>query len=149
MKSTILRHATRWLTPATGCLLVFIGLSQSQVIAAEKLGTKQIQVRRTVPVEEHVRVVPMGCDECRDVVKEVPDFHAKGGQIQRAGGRPTRLVARHECGGCATSMRLVGHGKSRMRVFEHTCTALGERQVQCCITTATAGKSHTRLHKRS
>jgi len=81
VKSTLLRQVAPWLTPATGCLLVFIGLSQSELVAAEKLGIRQIQVRRTVPVTEHPSVITMNCEQCRDVLKQVPDFRAKGGQI--------------------------------------------------------------------
>ena len=72
--------------------------------------------------------------ECKDVVTQVPDWSAKGGQILMAGGRPTKPVVRHQCEGCATTLEVVGHGKAKTQVAKHTCTSCGSENEGCCST---------------
>jgi hypothetical protein len=55
---------------------------------------------------------PMSCPKSQDLVKQVPDWSAKGGQILMAGGRPTKSVAQHPCEGCSTKLE-VGHAKAK------------------------------------
>lgn len=74
----------------------------------------------------------MSCPKCQDVVKQVPDMHAKGGRILVAGGRPTISVAMHQREGCSTTGTTVGHGKAKKDIARHTCTACGANSRSCC-----------------
>ena len=80
------------------------------------------------------KTVLMSCPKCQDVGKLVPDEHAKGGQVLAAGGHPTKFVVQHLCNGCSTKLSVVGFGKGKHQLAQHTCTACGVGSKSCCAT---------------
>jgi hypothetical protein len=118
--------------------LAGLGLLANAVLAQEKGAERLIKLNRpsTAPTSqgEAPKTVPMSCAKCQDMVKQVPDWSAKGGQILKAGGIPTKSVVQHLCEGCSTKLSVVGHGKAKQQVTQHTCTAGGADGKSCCST---------------
>lgn len=116
-----------------------LGFLTTGAVAQEKGAERLMKLNRPPaaamrqPAES--KTVPMSCPKCQDVVKQVPDRSAKGGQILMAGGRPTKPVVQHLCEGCSTTLSVVGHGKAKQQVAEHTCTSCGADSKSCCATT--------------
>jgi len=83
----------------------------------------------TQPVSES-----KSCPKCQNVLVQVPDRGAKGGQILLADGAPTKTVARHLCAGCDTTIKTVGYGKFAKREVTHTCAFSSAENKSCCST---------------
>ena len=120
--------------------LVGLAWAPSQLLAQEKGAERLMKLNRppAAPTSQAAvpKTVPMSCPKCQDVVKQVPDWSAKGGQILMAGGRPTKSVVQHLCEGCSTTLTTVGHGKAKQDIAQHTCTACGAESKSCCSTVA-------------
>lgn len=114
--------------------LALFAFTELQAADFEKGATRLMRMGRPEPVPEKSDFKPMSCQKCTDVVTQVPDWSAKGGQILMAGGRPTKPVVRHQCEGCATTLEVVGHGKAKTQVAKHTCTSCGSENEGCCST---------------
>ena len=118
--------------------LAGLGLLSSGALAQEKGATLLMRFNRpqgpAVSQSAGPKTVPMSCPKCQDVVKQVPDWSAKGGQILLAGGRPTQSVLQHQCDGCSTELSVMGHGKTKQQVAQHTCTACAADSKSCCAT---------------
>jgi hypothetical protein len=142
MKTTIQIHKDITRT-ALGIALAGMILLSNSALAQEKGAS--VLMRLNHPQSSRVsgpaapKTVPMSCPKCLDVVKQVPNWDAKGAQILMAGGRPTKPVVQHQCDGCATTIAVIGHGKSAKDVVQHKCTACGA-EIKSCCNTAEKGK---------
>lgn len=134
MKTKTIITTNRGLALGVGCALALFASTELQAADFEKGATRLMRMGRPAPVPEKSDYKPMSCEKCKDVVTQVPDWSAKGGQILMAGGRPTKPVVRHQCEGCATTLEVVGHGKAKTQVAKHTCTSCGSENEGCCST---------------
>ena len=75
------------------------------------------------------KVVAMACPKCTDISVAAPIRQAKGAEIL-AGA--TKVVAKHTCAGCNSSLSVVGTGKDRHNVATHKCTANVVNNQICC-----------------
>jgi hypothetical protein len=75
------------------------------------------------------KVVAMACPKCADISVAAPTRQAKGAEIL-AGA--TKVVAKHTCGDCDSSLNVVGTGKSAHNVMTHKCTAGVANNQICC-----------------
>ena len=137
MKNVIQIHNI--LTRSTVAIaLAGLGVLSNAALAQEKGATIQMRInqRPAAPMSQPAgpKTGPMSCPKCQDVLKQVPDWNAKGGQILIAGGRPMKSVVQHLCEGCSTTFTVVGHGKAKKDVAQHTCTSCGAESKSCCTT---------------
>ena len=88
------------LAPGVAIALLLFAATGLRAADFEKGATRLMRMGRPEPVPEKSDFKPMSCQKCKDVVTQVPDWSAKGGQILMAGGRPTKPVVRHQCEGC-------------------------------------------------
>lgn len=137
MKNIIQKHNyLARLTLATA--LASLVLVTSTALALEKGAERLMKLNRpaTAPTSltADSKTVPMSCPKCQNMVKQVPDWNAKGGQILMAGERPTKSVVKHLCEGCSTTISVKGHGKTKQQVAQHTCTDCGAVSKSCCST---------------
>jgi hypothetical protein len=75
------------------------------------------------------KVVAMACPKCTDISVAASSRQAKGAEIL-AGA--TKVVAKHTCAGCDSSLSVVGTGKSMHTVATHKCTANVANNRICC-----------------
>lgn len=81
----------------------------------------------------------MACAKCQTIsVKEVVST-AKGAEVLAADGKPTKVLGKHLCEGCGSTIEVVGHGKGKESKITHTCAACGETSVFCCATKPGSG----------
>lgn len=134
MKKSFLRN--RIIRSALMVAIAGLACAPNQLLAQEKGAERLMNLSRrsTAPTTKAAapKTLPMACPKCQDVVKQVPNMGAKGGQILMAGGRPTISVTVHQCEGCSTIRTTVGHGKAKKDIAQHTCTACGADSRSCC-----------------
>src|SRR5262245_28910498 len=76
----------------------------------------------------------MACAKCETIlVKEVVST-AKGAEVLAADGKPTKLVGKHLCPGCGSTIEIVGQGRAKESKITHTCGACGDTSAFCCAT---------------
>jgi hypothetical protein len=132
MKTRTIIMTNRGLALGMGCALTLFAFTKLQAADFEKGGTQMMRMGRPAPVPEKSEYKPMACEKCKDVVTQVPDWSAKGGQILMTGSRPTKPVVQRQCEGCATTLEVIGHGKAKTQVAKHTCTSCGSEDEGCC-----------------
>ena len=81
------------------------------------------------PATTTAKVVAMACPKCADFSVAAPNRQAKGAEIL-AGA--TKVVAKHTCVGCDSSLSVVGSGKDKHNVMTHKCTAGSANNQICC-----------------
>ena len=90
----------------------------------------------TAPVAE----ASMACPKCKDAWVNQVDPTPKGAKVLLSQGRPTNKVARHLCGGCETTIGVVGLSKAtRRNLATHSCSSCGTVTLACCSTKGAAG----------
>jgi len=118
--------------------LAGLGWLSNAALGQEKGGSilMRINQRPVTPMSQPAgpKPVAMACPKCQNVVKQVADYSAKGGQILMAGGWPMKSVVQHLCEGCSTTFTVVGHGKAKKDVAQHSCTSCGADSKSCCAT---------------
>ena len=129
-------------------LLSFAGPAQAQyrptgddgITASPKVRAQLVERRATVNTAPAV-AASMLCPKCKDAWVSQVDPTPKGAKVLLSQGRPTNKVARHLCGGCETTISIVGFSKAtRHSVATHTCSSCGARNLACCSSgTATKG----------
>jgi hypothetical protein len=134
MKTRTIITTNRGLALGAGCALALFAFTELQAVDIEKGATRLMQMGRPAPVPEKSDYKPLSCEKCKDVVTQVPDWSAKGGQILMAVNRPTKAVVQHQCQGCSTKLEVVGHGNGKRQVAKHTCTSCGSKDQACCST---------------
>jgi hypothetical protein len=75
------------------------------------------------------KVAAMACPKCTDISVAAPTRQAKGAEVL-AGA--TKVVAKHTCAGCDSSLNVVGTGKDKHNVATHKCTANVANTQICC-----------------
>lgn len=68
----------------------------------------------------------MSCPKCKDELLHPVDWKARGAH------KPTYILVRHLCDGCATTIAVQGQGKAKHDVATHECTTGAKN---CCETT--------------
>lgn len=133
-------HSTRRaLSLATGCAIVLYAFAELQAADIEKGGPSLMRLgRRVEAAEKSVKtstaLKPMSCAKCTDIIVERPVKSVKGATLLMTGSVPKERIVRHQCEGCATTLEVVGHGKSKTQVAKHTCTSCGSKSEGCCST---------------
>jgi hypothetical protein len=111
-----------------------------QVKGAQKL--LELNKIKTVGDIEALKVgdtFAMACAKCETImVKEIVST-AKGAEVLAADGKPTKLIGKHLCPGCGSTIEIVGHGKAKESKIIHKCGACGETSAFCCATKPGSG----------
>jgi hypothetical protein len=138
MKTT--NKSNRWLLGLACALAVGVAIpvqvrAADQVKGVQKL--LELNKVKTVGDVEALKVgdtFAMACAKCETImVKEVVST-AKGAEVLAANGKPTKLIGKHLCPGCGSTIEIVGHGKAKESKITHTCTACGDTSAFCCAT---------------
>ena len=138
MKSNIPKN----LIIAAFCLVLSASISTTTKAADQlKGGPKLVELSKVKTVGEIEALKPgdtfaMACAKCQTImVKQVID-NAKGAEVLAADGKPTKLIGKHLCTGCGSTIEIVGHGKGKEAKITHTCGTCGEGSAFCCATKA-------------
>jgi len=103
--------------------------AQEQVKGAQKL--TQLNAIKTVADAEAVQagdMVVMSCPKCKDSWVTIVVAPTK------TGAKPdTKIVARHDCPGCAHKYVTEGHGKAKTDKIIHVCKMCGSEDAFCCV----------------
>jgi len=109
--------------------------AQEQVKGAQKL--TQLTAIKTVADAEAVQagdMVVMSCPKCKDSWVTIVEAPTK------TGAKPqTKVVARHDCPGCAHKFVSEGHGKAKTQKLVHVCKMCGSEDAFCCVMKQGAG----------
>jgi len=129
----------RTLSLATACAIVLYAFAELQAADIEKGAQRLMRLgRRVQAAEGSVKTLaalkPMSCAKCTDIIVERPVKTVKGATLLITGSVPKERIVRHQCEGCATTLEVVGHGKSKTQVAKHTCTSCGSEGEGCCST---------------
>lgn len=81
------------------------------------------------PAPAPVEIPKMACPKCTDKVTSRIDYTSRGAN------KPTIRVVTHQCEGCTTDWKVVGHGKAKQSIATHKCTGCGSENLACCNTT--------------
>lgn len=81
----------------------------------------------------------MACAKCETIIVAEVVSTAKGAEILAAGGKPTKLIGKHLCKGCGSTIEIVGHGKAKESKITHTCQTCGSDSAFCCATKPGSG----------
>ena len=137
-------------------LLSFAGPAQAQYrptgddgITASPKVRAQLDGRKDRLNTAPVAVVSMASPKCRDAWVNQVDPTPKGAKVLLSQGRPTNKVARHLCGGCETTLGVVGLSKAtRHNLATHSCSSCGAVTLACCSTKGAAGVVTKGMEKR-
>ncbi len=95
------------------------------ITASPKVRAQLVERGTTVNTASAV-AASMLCSKCKDVWVSQVDPTPKGAKVLLSQGRPTNKVAKHLCGGCETTISVVGLSKAdRHNVATHTCSSCG------------------------
>lgn len=100
--------------------------------ASDLMNLKQIKTREEAEALKPGDTFAMACAKCKSMVVE--RVTTERGHI--------RLVTpgeKHQCPGCNSTIKVVGHGKQAKDVVEHVCEKCGSDSVYCCATKAGEG----------
>lgn len=75
----------------------------------------------------------MGCSKCKTIWVNEVRRDAKGAELLKAKGAPTKLLGKHLCKGCGSHVVITGHGKGKKVELKHTCQACGDHSPFCCV----------------
>jgi hypothetical protein len=118
--------------------LTGISLLSISALAQEKGGAALMGLNRQPTTHVSQPAAPAGvaktCPMCENVVKVIPDTSVKGGEVLINGARPGITLMEHKCPLCSDRYAVVGLGKGAHMIFQHTCTACGEKIKSCCVT---------------
>src|SRR5204863_1457130 len=108
------------------------------ITASPKVRAQLVERRATVSTSPAV-AASMLCPKCKDAWVNQVDPTPKGAKVLLSQGRPTNKVARHLCGGCETTISVVGLSKAtRHDVATHSCSSCGAVTLACCSTKGAA-----------
>src|SRR5262245_39287585 len=119
------------LTTGLGLALIIVGLAGVPTVTRANDGiaaSPKVQAQlaeRTRPAAPATIQVSMTCPDCKDAfipVRET-DPKALGAKMLTAGASANKLVAKHLCRGCSTTITATGTGKAKHDVVTHTCVA--------------------------
>ncbi len=132
---TLRTVAVSTMAALTLCAWLPAANAADQVKGAQKL--VELNKVKTVGDIEALKVgdtFAMACAKCETIlVKEVVST-AKGAEVLAANGTPTKVLGKHLCPGCGSTMEVVGHGKTKESKITHTCGACGDTSAFCCAT---------------
>jgi len=137
-------------------LLSFAGPAQAQyrptgsdgITASPKVRAQLVERRATVNTAPAV-AASMLCPKCKDAWVSQVDPTPKGAKVLLSQGRPTNKVAKHLCGGCETTISVVGLSKAdRHNVATHTCSGCVAATLACCSTKDSGAGATTGMEKQ-
>ena len=137
MKMNYLRKAV---TLSLG-LALMVGFT-SGLSAAEtgqgKGAQKLLKLNRIATAQDAAAVkagdrLVMSCAKCKTTTVTLVNRAAKGAEVLKANGKPTRLARVHQCPGCKSTIELKGHGKGAKAELVHSCKACGDHSAYCCV----------------
>jgi ribosomal protein S27E len=137
------------LTVTMALLAGVSGIANAQEKGASKL--LQLTATSVEPKSTSSDYKSMSCPKCKDTTVEVKENVATkgaGASTLLAGGVPTRLVSRHECGGCGNEWVVSGHGKATTVTAIHTCTSCGAKSLACCSTSSSGVAATKGMEKK-
>ena len=119
-------------------LSVLAGTAQAQykptgddgITASPKL-REQLDQRRARTTLGAAVAPSMACPKCKDAWVSQPD-NSRGAGARTLLGQNTKLVARHQCGGCGVDWSIAGTGKGKHAVASHKCSGCGAEDSACC-----------------
>src|SRR4051812_17313866 len=98
-------------------------------IAASPKVRQELTAKAASGAVTTTKVAAMACAKCKDVSVAAANGSAKGAEVM-AGVTP--VVIKHTCGGCDTTLDVVGTGKAKQTVATHKCTERAVKQAGCC-----------------
>lgn len=112
--------------------------------AQEKGATKLLRLGGTLiePRSSASDSKPMSCLKCKDEYVSRVDWSARGAS------KPTVLVAKHLCEGCANTLAVSGHGKAKTTTTLHSCSSCGAESLACCSTSKSGVATTTDMEKK-
>jgi hypothetical protein len=118
------------LTIASALFGISSSVTAEDIPTAKGGATKLLEFngRAVVSQSEASKSQPMPCAKCKDEAVQRVDWTARGAN------KPTILVSKHLCEGCATTLSTVGFGKGKQQVATHKCTSCGAENLACCNT---------------
>ena len=134
VNKTILGTATAFAL-AMAAWLPTTANAADQVKGAQKL--MEMNKVKTVGDIEALKVgdtFAMACAKCETIMVTEVVNTAKGAEVLAASGKPTKLIGKHLCAGCGSTIEIVGHGKAKESKITHTCGACGDTSAFCCAT---------------
>jgi hypothetical protein len=142
MKTRSIITTTRSLVLGLGCAFAFTAFSglQAQESGTAKGGAAKLMQfdrpapKAETPASEKSDFKPMSCKKCTNLAFDRPVIVFKGGASLLFGEPPTEQVVQHQCTGCITTFKVVGHGKAKTQVPQHACTGCGSEDLACCST---------------
>ena len=108
-----------WIAGLVVAGALFTAVGNAQEKGAAKL--LQLNASKAAPVTAVSEYKSMSCANCKDRFTTVPDRSVKGASTLT--GAPTRIVAKHLCGGCANEWVVKGNGKAATSVPVHKCSS--------------------------
>jgi len=105
--------------------VALLTVAATAVNAQEKGATRLLTGTKAPPATIASTYETMSCANCQDRFVTLPDTDTKGAGAKAlvASGPPTRIVAKHLCGGCSNEWVVKGHGKAKVSVPVHTCVS--------------------------
>src|SRR5262245_45876638 len=126
---------------AMALLLAMAAWLPTSTNAADQVkgGKKLMEMKKVKTIGDIEALKPgdtfaMACAKCETImVKEVIST-AKGAEVLAADGKPTKLIGKHLCPGCGSTIEIVGQGRAKESKITHTCGACGDTSAFCCAT---------------
>ena len=137
---SILKYTTRTLMVSAAVIALASTMPYSARGAEQMKGAQHLlhlQNLKTVGDVEALKpddTFAMACGKCKTIFVTKVINTAKGAEVLAAGGKPAQVIGRHACGGCNSTIEIIGHGKGKEMVLKHSCKACGDDSAFCCAT---------------
>jgi hypothetical protein len=104
--------------------------------AQEKGATKLMKLQTLQDVQQLQAgdTIIMSCPKCQDSYATVVSKTMKG-----ANPEEVKVMVKHLCPACTTTIKTEGTGKNAKDKLVHTCNACGSTDVNCCVLKKGAG----------
>jgi predicted metal-binding protein len=135
-----INHISRNLSLGMAVLTVASLMSLPTFVSAQEKGAQklmQLNAIKTVANAEAVQagdMVVMSCPKCKDSWVTIVEPASKTGAKPDA-----KVMARHDCPGCAHKFMTEGHGKAKTDRLVHVCKQCGSEDAFCCVMKKGAG----------
>ena len=120
------------LLTALAALVLMPGLAFAQEKGATRL--MKLQTVQDVQKIEAGDTIVMSCPKCQDIYVTVASKTMKG-----ASPEEVKVMVKHLCPNCTTSIKTEGTGKNAKDKLVHTCNSCGSTDVNCCVMKKGAG----------
>ncbi len=83
--------------------------------------------------------IAMVCAKCKTVYVTRVKQGVKGAELLMNMNQPKELIGTHACGGCKSTLTVVGHSKGDIVELKHSCKSCGDDSAFCCATKPGSG----------